>query len=80
VYVTAINWDLSPSSARKTRPRLTSMAVSKDNDLSTRGRRPRGLGRRHLVEGLAHRPERFAGRAVRQCVDSAIGDCQLVAV
>src|SRR6516165_359066 len=49
-----MSWDRSPSSPTKTTPRLSSVAASMGDDLSTRRRRP--LGHRTPVEGLAHRP------------------------
>ena len=73
-YVMVISCDLSPSSATNTTARLTRVAVSIDDDLSTRRRRVEMLtARQASVEGLAHRLLRFAGRALRQYVDTTIG-------
>src|SRR4051812_21630131 len=73
-YVMVISCDLSPSSARNTTPRLTRAAVNmtKPFDASSeRANYSRRIG--HSVEGLAHRFTRFAGRALRQYVDTTIG-------
>src|ERR1700743_621188 len=54
-----ISWERSPSSARKTTPRLSRVAASIGGHLSTRRRRP---NRRTPVEGLAHRSVRTVRR------------------
>src|ERR1700712_4359887 len=63
--------DLSPSSARNTTPRLSSVAASMAGDLSTPVRQPRG--HRTSVEGLTHRPNGSVRRpGLRQYVDTTI--------